>query len=628
MSVATSTLVLAVPAFPALAWLLLVIGGRRLVALAPWMTTVAAGISALAAWSVFFRRPWDVERTGVWELPWDWGIFLSSGGEGISALRVTFGLSMTSGALLPMVATVAFLVHLFSIRYMRGDPRPGPYFAGLALFTASMAGLLLAQDLLLFFIFWELMGFCSWLLIGHDSLHPLAPRPEASRAARKAFLTTRVGDLALLLGMVVLWHGLGTLSFERMVPASIDGMDSSWLLMGGGLLLIGAMGKSAQFPLHVWLPDAMEGPTPVSAMIHAATMVAAGVLLLVHVAAFLPAEILLAAAIVGSLTAFLASTVALVSSEVKKVLAWSTISQLGYMTAAVGIGGADAALYHLDTHGFFKAGLFLVAGSVILSCRHRQDFAGLGGLRKTMPVTWVSALVCAAALSGLPWLSGFYSKEAILALALESAGFSGLHAALAALLFITAALTPIYMFRMVFCVFHGEPRSTEARTAREDSWLTKLPLVLLSAFAVAAPMFWIFPVINPSSSEHLAAVLGVSLAICGVIFAALVFLLPVFSPTQFASFFGPVTRLARDKWKFDSLYRKIFPPFFRFSGQVIDGFDRHLIDGVVHAIGKAAESGGAIFRRLHRGRIQIYALLTLGGFFLLSLTLIFRGPAG
>jgi len=627
-SLPMSAWVLAIPVLPAAAWLLLVLGGRRAAPAAPWLATSAAALSALATWVVFLERPWEGIHGGIWEGPWSWGFFLSSGGDGIAGLRATLSLDAISGALLPMVGTVAFLVHLFSVRYMRTDPRPGPYFAGLALFTASMAGMLLVENLLFFFVFWELMGFCSWLLIGHDSLNPSSPRPEAARAARKAFLTTRVGDLALLLGMVVLWKGFGTLSFTELAVAGGSAGSPPWLLAGGGLLLLGAMGKSAQFPLHVWLPDAMEGPTPVSAMIHAATMVAAGVILLVRSAAFLPDEILLAASVVGALTAFFAGTVALVSADLKKVLAWSTISQLGFMTAAVGVGGPGAALFHLNTHGFFKAGLFLAAGSVILACHHRQDLGGLGGLRRRMPMTWVAAVVCAAALSGLPWLSGFHSKEAILSLALDGAALGGLPFLTAGLLFVAAALTPVYMFRMVFLAFHGEARSTEAREASEDSWLVRLPLAVLTVLAVVSARFWLFPVEEAPASEHWAGVLGTTLALGGVILAGLLFLLPVLSPAAFARFFGPLTGLARERWKFDALYAATFPPLFRFGGRAVDGFDRRFVDGLAHGIGRMAEAGGSAFRKLHRGRIQTYALLTLAGLLLLSVTLLLQGEVG
>ena len=293
-----------------------------------------------------------------------------------------------------------------------------------------------------------------------------------------------------------------------------------------------------------------------------------------------------------------------------------------------GVGGPGASLFHLNTHGFFKAGLFLAAGSVILACHHRQDLGGLGGLRRRMPMTWVTTLVCAAALSGLPWLSGFHSKEAILSLALDGAALGGLPALTACLLFVAAALTPVYMFRMVFLAFHGEARSTEAREASEDSWLVRLPLAVLTVLAVVSARFWLFPVEEAPASEHWAGVLGTTLALGGVILAGLLFLLPVLSPAAFARFFGPLTGLARERWKFDALYAATFPPIFRFGGRAVDGFDSRLVDGLAHGIGRMAEAGGSAFRKLHRGRIQTYALLTLAGLLLLSVTLLLQGEAG
>jgi len=389
--------------------------------------------------------------------------------------------------MLAVVGVVSFCVHLFSIGYMAGDKRYHIFFANISLFTFAMLGLVLADNLLFLFIFWELMGLMSYLLIGHFSHDTSEPffHKWATWASKKAFLTTRIGDVCLFVGLLMFYRGFveawqATPAFQaalpelhplrfthlwemgRLVVEHNGGEFPAWMTVAGCFVFGGTIGKSAQFPLHIWLPDAMAGPTPVSAMIHAATMVAAGVFLLGRMYPLMSPEALTFVTIIGGTTALFAATIGCTAYDLKAVLAYSTISQLGFMVAAVGLGGVTAGMFHMVTHAFFKACLFLSAGSVIHGCHHVQDMRLMGGLRRMMPVTFLCTLVCTCAIAGVPFFSGFYSKDAILLSAwanlLEAKHFSGwaLFALLA--LAVGAALTAFYMFRLVFMTFFGEYR--------------------------------------------------------------------------------------------------------------------------------------------------------------------------
>jgi NADH-quinone oxidoreductase subunit L len=376
-------------------------------------------------------------------------------------------------AMYAVVGVVSFCVHLFSIGYMAQDKRYHIFFANISLFTFAMLGLVLSDNILFLFIFWELMGLMSYLLIGHFSHDPSQKffHRWATKACKKAFLTTRVGDTCLLIGMVIFYQHFQTFDFQELWRLAQEevarhqlthpGEWPTWMTVAGLLVFGGTVGKSAQFPLHVWLPDAMAGPTPVSAMIHAATMVAAGVFLLGRTYPLMSPEVLQIVAATGTFTALFAASIGTTANDIKAVLAWSTISQLGFMVAAVGLGGVVAGMFHMVTHAFFKACLFLSAGSVIHGCHHEQDMRNMGGVRKYMPVTYACMLASTIAIAGIPFFSGFYSKDMIILRAWENVlggHFNGASFFAAVALPVAACLTAFYMFRLIFMTFFGEYR--------------------------------------------------------------------------------------------------------------------------------------------------------------------------
>lgn len=628
-------LLLAVPLLPLGAWLLQVFLGRSLPRQGDWLPTGAMLGAFVIAVLLYLRAQGLGEESEffVWSTSasggghgWKWLVSNPEFQEGLAAFRAGLWYDAWTAPLLVMVAGVSFLVHLFSTGYMKGNSRYGSYFAGLALFSFAMLAMLVSDNLLFLFGFWEVMGLCSFLLIGHDSLDHSNPRPRAAAAAVKAFLTTRVGDVALLLGLAMLWNGFGTLQFYELqvaVPEMIEIHQGwpNWLETAGILIFLGAVGKSAQFPLHVWLPDAMEGPTPVSAMIHAATMVAAGVYLVARASPVLAPEVLAVIAVIGAFTAFFAATIALVQDDLKKVLAYSTISQLGYMIAAVGMGSPDGALFHVFTHGLFKAGLFLGAGAVIYACHHEQDLRQLGGLRKRMPLTYASMLLCTAAISGVPFLAGFYSKDAILGFAVDSfESGAGPAAYLPLILLVLAApLTALYMFRMFLLAFSGEARSDKAREAKEVPLPMSLPLLVLGVGAVLGSLLWL-AMPHPSEEGHqLATILAIASLILGLGAALLFFQFKKADPARAAGLLGPWPEAARGLYGVDRFYHAAMVVPVRALGRVCARFDRGVIDGAVHGLGTLAMRASEQLRRVQSGRIQGYLYLTYAG--LLALTL-------
>ena len=422
-------------------------------------------------------------------------VFLQAGAAGsvewlrLGSLTVSLGFKLDDLArlMLFVVSFVGFLIHVFSLGYMRDDPARARYFGGLSVFMFSMLGVVLADNLFMLFIFWELVGFSSWLLISHWH-----EKQSAAEAAKKAFIVNRVGDFGFLLGLIMCWWLNGTVNLAQLDRHHVASIAVPLLLF------CGVLGKSAQMPLHVWLPDAMEGPTPVSALIHAATMVAAGIYLLCRVHFLMVPETLNAIACVGTVTAVYAALCAVVQRDIKKILAYSTLSQLGYMVAAFGLGsthivlrkvgvivvdlwasfGVGAAMFHLTTHAFFKALLFLGAGSVIHGCHHEQDIFKMGGLWKKMPVTFLTFTIGVLAIIGMPGFAGFFSKDAILYLAMEKS--TPVFLALA----FTAVLTSFYMVRLWKLTFLGAARSDPAAQAHESGTSMKTPLLVLAALSV------------------------------------------------------------------------------------------------------------------------------------------------
>ncbi len=385
--------------------------------------------------------------------------------------------------MLVVVTLVSSLVHLFSVGYMHGDPKYNRFFAYLSIFSFSMLGLVLSESVFFLFIFWELVGLSSYLLIGF-----WFEKKSAADASKKAFITNRVGDFGFLAGILILFATTGVFGFDEIFAAVGAGkLTGTMLTMAGVGLFCGAVGKSAQFPLHIWLPDAMEGPTPVSALIHAATMVAAGVYLVGRMYPVFTPDALLVIAYTGTITLFIAATIALAQNDIKKILAYSTVSQLGFMVCGLGVGGYTAGLAHLVTHAGFKACMFLGSGSVIHAV-HSQDIFDMGELRKKMPITFVTFLIGTLAIAGVPFFSGFFSKDMILGDALAFAMLNPKHYALFIVPMFTAGLTAFYMFRLVFVTFFGHARDHHKFDhAHESPFTMAFPLIVLALLSFAFP---------------------------------------------------------------------------------------------------------------------------------------------
>ncbi|MDR6194163.1 NADH-quinone oxidoreductase subunit L [Siphonobacter sp. SORGH_AS_0500] len=542
------------------------------------------------------------------------------------ALPFTLRADDLTQKMLLLVLFIASLVQLFSLEYMREDSSRFRYFAFLQLFVGSMLGILLANNLLILYVFWELVGLSSYLLISF-----WYTKPEAVLAARKAFLVNRIGDVGLALGIFGVYNRLGTLDFTALTTPEFIG-DPYWTAIGL-LLFCGTLAKSAQFPLHVWLPDAMEGPTPVSALIHAATMVAAGVYLLARIFPILTPEALIVIAIIGTITMVMGALYALTQTDIKKTMAYSTVSQLGLMVLAVGVGAPHAAMFHLFTHAFFKAGLFLSSGSVIHSLHHAghgfdaQDVRLMGGLRKKLPVTFIAYTVCAAALSGLPFTSGFLSKDEILHEAFHATAHSWkLVFPVAAT--ISAGLTAFYMAKQWRLVFFGNWRNDHLslESVHESSWLQKLPLVLLAALSLPFLFSW-----NPLG-EHLD--LGVALGSTAVALIGIVMAWIRYRSIERLDQIRDVPLLTLDQ-----LYHTlIVNPFLKFADfctwvdrVIVDGIvnasaksqvilahllgwlDRYVVDGIPTGTAYVVGTVGKVTRRFQGGQVQSYIVATMLG---------------
>ena len=429
----------------------------------------SGGILVFALYLIFN----DAGEVYSWQATW----MKMSGWE----LRFGFLIDGPARLLLFVVSFVGFLIHVFSLGYMADDEAKARYFGGLSIFMFSMIGITLADNLIMIFVFWELVGFSSYLLIAH-----YLTTEDAASASRKAFIVNRIGDFGFLIGIVLTYWAFGTVNLLEL--ADLVDFDPSLISTFLGLMLAcGFIGKSAQFPLHVWLPDAMAGPTPVSALIHAATMVAAGIFLLVRIEFMFTDQALSFLTILGAGMGLYAGFCALVQRDIKKILAYSTLSQLGYMAAAFGLGMPGLAMFHLMTHAFFKALMFLGSGSVIHACHHEQDIFKYGGLRKTMPITAFTFLVGVLAISGVNFLSGYFSKDAILLSAYNT------DMPIFIILYAGAILTAFYMFRLYFITFEGKARSSKASQAHENGALMTGPLVILAALAIFGGYHSLFP---------------------------------------------------------------------------------------------------------------------------------------
>jgi NADH-quinone oxidoreductase subunit L len=556
-------------------------------------------------------------------------------------LQVEFGLRLDalSLAMMLVVTGVASLIHIYSWGYMEGDPGFSRYFACLSLFTFSMLGIVMANNFLELFIFWELVGVCSYLLIGF-----WFERPSAADAGKKAFITNRLGDFGFLLGILTVWSIFGSLNFGVLQSTLQDHPEKyvGIATTAGLLIFCGAAGKSAQFPLHVWLPDAMEGPTPVSALIHAATMVAAGVYMLCRVFFLLHVDTshsLIVIACVGGFTSLLAAVIAVQQNDIKRILAYSTLSQLGYMVMAVGLGGPVPAMFHLTTHAFFKALLFLGAGSVIIALHHEQDIWNMGGLRKKLPVTAWTFLVGTLALAGLWPLSGSFSKDSIFEQALAQSnpllkyGFFLLGVAV-------AVLTTFYMFRLVFVVFFGPAKSEAAGHAHDSPQVMMWPLRLLAVLSVIGGVIGIQQLYNRQFSANaaesvavlqqlfqpfvhapIAAIAGLLAVLLGFAAAYSLYRNAVKDPLP--EKLGTFARAMRNRFYLDEFYEATFIRAHESLSKLAAWFDGAIIDGLV--IGGArwgTDFAGRMLRQVQSGNLQVYAFLfALGVAFVFFLAL-------
>jgi NADH-quinone oxidoreductase subunit L len=518
--------------------------------------------------------------------------------DGALQVPLGFTLDQLSKTMLLVVSGVGATIHIYSLGYMRDDEGKSRYFAALSLFMFAMLGIVLANNFVMLFIFWELVGFTSYVLIGHWFF-----RDAAAAAANKAFITTRIGDFGFMIGILMVWMATGSIVFSEVTPR-MPALAShpTFVTITALLIFCGAVGKSAQFPLHVWLPDAMEGPTPISALIHAATMVAAGVYMLVRVAFVIQASqtALLVVAWIGTITAAMAALIATQQNDIKRILAYSTLSQLGYMVMAVGLASNDAAMFHLFTHAFFKALLFLAAGSIIVMLHHEQNIWKMGGLSRRLPITFATFAVGALALIGCPPFSGFFSKDAILALAYERnmpIFIEGLF---------TAFLTAFYVVRLLVIVFFGDTRSEAARQSKESPPVMTGPLIVLAilaalgGFGFFARNFLALPI--ETEGALMVPVLAFGVLIVGSGLAIAIYRNRANEPIDI--------EVLRHKFYFDESYDWLINWTQELLARVSAFFDRWIIDtAAVDGISRGTWGLGALLRLVQVGNLQAYVFL-------------------
>ncbi len=531
-----------------------------------------------------------------------------------------------SRGMLFIVTFVGFLVHLYSHGYMKEDPARPRYFGSLSMFMFSMTGIVLADNLIMMFIFWELVGLSSYLLIGH-----WFQKPSACDAANKAFLTNRIGDFGFMIGILLLF-GLnhGNVQFADLADSFANGplhdiaAKDSWVITAAALcIFMGAVGKSAQVPLHVWLPDAMEGPTPVSALIHAATMVAAGVYMLVRVSFLIGASDLAGdvISVVGGVTALLAALMAVQQNDIKRILAYSTLSQLGYMVMAVGLGAGEAGMFHLYTHAFFKALLFLGAGAVIHACHHEQDIWKMGGLRKQTPATYFTFVIGTAALIGVPFItSGFWSKESILTAAWEHCKILYTVAAF------TSFLTAFYMARLVIVAFFGKPRTTSAGHAADPPMVMVTPLLVLAVMSLISAIPWVrgklqamVPAEAHSDAHWLIVGISIAALVAGVGLAIRLYRGRDTDPLNIPLF--------ANKFYIDEIYATLIKYAQDRLAWIVTGLEHVFVDGLIARLPAAIACRiGSAARSLQAGHLQGYTFLLGAGLVLAIYVAVFVLP--
>ena len=609
----------AVLLLPLIGFLTIIFFGKRLPGKGDWLGTGLLFAALALSFIVMARKLTMFPEPIVFRFQW-----LDLGGSSLSPLQVYLGVTIDNLSVIMMVVVciVSALVHLFSIGYMRGDIRYSRYFAYLGLFSFSMLMIVLTDNFFTMYVGWELVGLSSYLLIGH-----WYEKKSASNAANKAFIVTRIGDIGMFVGIMILYFTFRSFGFEETFNAMRAGTipmgSEKWLTAAGILIFCGAIGKSAQFPLHVWLPDAMEGPTPVSALIHAATMVAAGVYLVARIFPMLTADALMVIAYIGAITAAISATIAIVQNDIKKVLAYSTISQLGYMVMGLGVGAYTAGFFHLVTHAMFKAGLFLGSGSVIHAMHNAlhhggdhhtdpQDIRNMGGLKNKMPVTFYTFLMYTLAISGIPLTSGFLSKDEILAGTLAFGNLTG-HYVIPIIGFAVAGLTAFYMFRLVILTFLGEHREAHRfDQIRESAPVMTIPLIVfavLSFFAfysfnpVGASSGWFYKAmerpasvvpatVQAATSEtfeealhtaHVPAMaLSLTVAGLGILLAFATYRWKKINADALADRFKLVYKFLLNKWYFDELYAAAVIGVTLSISRMLRWFDNTIIDGIVN----------------------------------------------
>jgi NADH-quinone oxidoreductase subunit L len=608
--------------------------GRRLPEPLPgWIATAAIGTSFVigAFASIDFLR--GTAEHGQQIMLWEW----------MPAIGAAFEIRWDPlSALMTLIVTgVGTFIHIFAIGYMHGDERFSRFFTYLNLFAASMLSLVLAGNFAMLFLGWELVGLCSYLLISF-----WYTRPSAAAAGKKAFIVNRIGDFGFMVGLMLVFVHFGTLSFDGVLDRAGEVLTTGTATAIGLLFLVGAAGKSAQIPLYVWLPDAMEGPTPVSALIHAATMVTAGVYVVARSAAIFqeaPAAGM-AVATIGALTALWAASIAIAQTDIKKVLAYSTVSQLGFMFLAVGLGGYIAGIFHLMTHAFFKALLFLGAGSVIHGMGDEQDMEKMGGLRRHMPVTAATMGVATLAISGFPLLSGFWSKDEILAVAFAAGGFASV---LYVIGLVTAMLTAFYMTRLWVMTFLGESRWDEGVHPHESPRVMTVPLVVLAVLSVVAGLIntpfrlglehFLEPAFENISIAHppdgigmflLLAAVSVGAGLVGIAMGGFVYTRPREVWTQFQTGFGKAWDAWGAAYRVDDLYgAALVTPGRKLSEAAAFRFDVPIIDGLVDGVGRFVKGTGNRSRVLQTGYVRNYGVAFIAGLLVAVIWLLVAGGA-
>ena len=657
---------------PLVAFVILIFAGKRLPRQGDWVAVSAILVTLILSIVMFVAMLLDYNPVFSQESTFTW--------MDLGAFKIELGILVDNITIIMLlvVTLISSCSHIFSLKYMEGDIRYSRYYAYLGLFTFSMNGIVLSNNLISMYMSWELVGLSSYLLIGH-----WFEKDSAADAGKKAFLTNRVGDIGFFIGIMLLYSSVGSFLFSDVFAGVEAGKITGITLTFAGVgIFLGAMGKSSQFPLHIWLPDAMEGPTPVSALMHAATMVAAGVYMAVRLFPLFTPDALLVIAYVGGFTAIFAALIAITQNDNKKVLAYSTVSQLGYMILAVGTGVYIAAFFHLLTHAMFKANLFYGSGSVIHAMHHAlhekhdhetdpQDMRNMGGFKSKMPITYWSMLISTLAIAGVPFFSGFLSKDAILAGTLAFAQHQPQHFLLPVFGFGAAAITAFYMFRLIFMTFHGEHQMPElVDDIHESPKEMTGPLVLLASLSVF--IFYTLPRFNPFSyhgwftdlivpqtavvpgsmtahqiteySHHahdLAMGLSITVAVIGISLSVLVYLKKIIPAETLAKKMGFLYDWSLNKFYFDENYHRfLYKPFLNLSSKVawIDWelYDRYFINGfglvtewfsrvigkfdydgidqgLVDGIGRMAGVTGHSLRKIQTGRLQNYLLFVVAG---------------